>query len=346
MNAGPAERSLMKRRLIYVVLTALVLIGGGTLGWYYLANQLHSQVNNEIDRLALQGKQLQCENQEVKGYPFRVGLFCDTVLYESKSEKTLISTGNLRTAAQFYQPGFLVGELDSPTIIKSPNMVDMVLNWKLAKISTRLSLDGFKRLSFEATELVSTGLEGLTKDTQLAEISSLQFHARPAGGEAKSQDLELVLNGKGVRFGALKKNRNPTLRLNIDGVVFKANEALKEGMELSQWAKENGFKMQVHKLEIALESGGSISGSGPLIIGRDGLIDGNLDVAVSDIQKMVDNFTAQNPELGETAKTIQAASLLFSQGSKDGNIRMKIQIRKGVATMGFIPLGIIPPLFQ
>ncbi len=345
MSASQDERSLIKRRLVYAILTVFVLIGGATLGWYYLANQLHLQVNNEVDRLALQGKQLQCENQQVKGYPFRVGLFCDAVLYESKADKTLISTGNLRTAAQFYQPGFMVGELDGPTVLKTPGMVDMVLNWKLAKISTRLSLDGFKRLSFEATDFISTGLEGLTKDTPLAKVSSLQFHARPGGGETSSQDLELVLNGKGVRFGNLSESRNPTFRINIDGVLFMLNQAIKEGQGFSQWTKDNGLKLQIHKLEIALESGGSVIGSGPLVVGRDGLIDGNLDIAVVDIQKMVDNFTAQNPELGEMAKTIQAASLLFSQGAKDGKILMKIQIRKGIATMGFIPLGVIPALF-
>ena len=71
MNNANAERKLIRRRIVYIALTAMVLLGGGTLGWQYLANQISKWADDQIVVLAGQGKIVECFNQTVRGYPFR-----------------------------------------------------------------------------------------------------------------------------------------------------------------------------------------------------------------------------------------------------------------------------------
>ncbi|MCF6322282.1 MAG: DUF2125 domain-containing protein [Rhizobiaceae bacterium] len=345
MKNPPSEKRLMRSRIVIIVLTLFVLIGGGTVGWYYLAGQVDGRMNEQVDRLAAQGKTLECANQQVKGYPFRVGLFCDQLFYEDKSSDFLFKAGELRTAAQFYQPGFIVGELDSPALLQTPGLVDLKLDWKLARTSTRLSVGGIKRISLQLDEIKAIGASGFLKDQPFADLKSLEIHLRPGGDDTGSADVDAVVKSAGIRFGEALRERLPPLSFNIDTVVSQLNTAIKNGEDLGKWARSNGVDVQVRNLEIGLENGGNLKASGPLRVGRDGLVNGDLAVEVNDIGAIVESFTALNPQLGETAKTIQTASMLFAQGSKDGKIRIKIQIRGGIMTMGFFPLGYIPRLF-
>lgn len=335
----------MTRRIIIIVVTAVVLIGGGSYGWQYLANQITARVNQQVDRLASQGKNLECANQRVEGYPFRVGLFCDDITYDDKSGKVFFKAGEVRSAAQFYQPGFIIGELDGPAELKTPGLSDLKLNWKLARSSSRIGIDGVKRISLLIDELEISGASGLLKDTPIASLGKLELHVRPAGDDTNSSDVEAAINGSGVRFINASKERLSPLDIKLDGVIPGINRAIRQGKDLGRWLRINGLRIQVHKFEISTDNGAKLTASGPLKIARDGLLEGRLDVEVEGFQKLVENFTAQNPQLGETAQSIKTAALIFTDGNSDGIVRMKIQIARGAITMGFFPLGYIPKLW-
>lgn len=345
MNIASPEKKLMRRRVFLMILTIVVLIVGATFGWYYLANQVHVRVDAQVERLAGQGKTLNCENKQVKGYPFRVGLFCEKISYESPAEKIALSAGELRSAAQFYQPGFVVGELDGPAQLKMPGIGDLDLNWKLARSSSNISLGGLKRVSVTVEDFKAKGASGIMDGKLIADLASLELHIRPGGGDAASADIEVALDGKTMRLGGANADKIPAFDLDIDGVAFGLNPVVKSGQNVENWVKSNGLTLQVRQFVLALENGGQLKASGPIQVNTEGLIDGKLDLEISELQTVVENITQQMPELGDTAKTIQAATAIFSQGSKDGKVRFKIQIRRGVMTMGFIPLGVLPPLF-
>ena len=147
MSKASPEKNLMKRRVVYMILTIGVLIGGGYFGWNYLAKQITTRVNTQISELAAQGKTLDCDNQRVEGFPFRVGLFCDEITYRDDAGEIFFKGGEVRSAAQFYQPGFVIGEMDGPALLKTPSWIDVNLNWKLARSSSRFKLEGLKRVS-------------------------------------------------------------------------------------------------------------------------------------------------------------------------------------------------------
>ena len=46
--------------------------------WFYLADLADIKVRQQIALSAQDGIDLNCSNQTIKGFPFRIGLFCDS----------------------------------------------------------------------------------------------------------------------------------------------------------------------------------------------------------------------------------------------------------------------------
>jgi len=335
----------MWRRLVYLVLTIVVLIAGSVFGWDFLADKLESGLNRQIKKLAIQGKTLKCDNQRIEGFPFRVGLFCDEILFEQPAKKILFKAGEVRSAAQFYQPGFLVAEIDGPAQLSLPKTGGIDLQWTLAQTSSRVSLAGVKRVSLNLENLVATKTEDNSQTLPNVHLSSLGLHIRAAGDDTMSADAEVAIDLKNIQINNWPERLLPTADFNADGVISGLNETLKKGRDIEKWIRENGLKAQVHKLEFALADGGVLSASGPISVNQRGLVTGKLDIKVVGIDNFVSLFADHVPDLGENAEIIKTASRLFSQGTKDQALPIQLNIRDSIVSAGFIQLGVMPPLF-
>jgi hypothetical protein len=345
MNQSPNKNNLMGRRLLYVFLTLVVLIAGSVFGWDYLAEKLESGLNKHVKKLAIQGKTLKCDNQRIEGFPFRVGLFCDEIFFEEPSKGIMFKAGKVRSAAQFYQPGFMVGEVDSPAQLSLPNTGVIDLQWKLAQTSSRISLAGVRRVSLNLENLVARKTNNNPQRIPDVYLSSLGLHIRAAGDDIASADAEIAIDLKSIQIKNLPEQLFPTTHFSADGVISGINQTLKKGEDIEKWIREKGLKIQLHKLEFALADGGTFSASGPVRVNQSGLVSGKLDVKVVGIDNFVRILANHIPKLDENAKLIQAASMLFSQGAKNKTLRLQLDIRNGNISAGFIQLGVIPPLF-
>ncbi len=345
MNKLVDEKKLIRRRIIYVVLTFIVLVAGGTLGWKFLASELETRLHDRIEHLAKQGKVFQCSDQRVEGFPFRVGLFCDDIVFEDTARKIILKAGKFRSAAQFYQPGFIVGELDSPAELKLAQLGGFDLRWKLARSSTRLSLGGIRSISVNLEDFSAGKLENNPQNLPDIKLSLLELHLRAEGNDPASADIEVAIELRDIRVENFSNGSFPVMNVIADGIVTDLNQALNSGRDLIDWARENGLKLQMRKLEFGLESGGSLLASGPVLIDSDGLVSGKLSVEVTGFEDLVRNFSSQNSQLGKYAELLQNASAIFAQGAENKKIRLPIQISRGNVSAGFIPLGIIPPLY-
>ena len=345
MNKSPNKNNLMRRRLLYVFLTLVVLIAGSVFGWDYLAEKLESGLNKQVKKLAIQGKTLKCDNQRIEGFPFRVGLFCDEIFFEEPSKGIMFKAGKVRSAAQFYQPGFMIGEVDSPAQLSLPNTGGIDLQWKLAQTSSRISLAGVRRVSLNLENLVARKTNNNPQRIPDVYLSSLGLHIRAAGDDIASADAEVAIDLKSIQIKNLSEQLFPTTHFSADGVISGMNQTLKKGEDIEKWIREKGLKIQLHKLEFALADGGTFSASGPVRVNQSGLVSGKLDVKVVGIDNFVRILANHIPKLDENAKLIQAASMLFSQGAKNKTLRLQLDIRNGNISAGFIQLGVIPPLF-
>src|SRR5690606_33845423 len=124
------------------------------------------------------GNRIACENSEVRGFPFRLGLHCDSVLFESAQEGISFAAGAFRSAAQVYQPNFLIGELDGEARLHVSGFAALNLEWERMRASVRLARPLPERISIESHALKAFSEAGATS---LFNASMSEIHMRPNG---------------------------------------------------------------------------------------------------------------------------------------------------------------------
>src|SRR5690606_39083805 len=125
------------RRFFWLAVFIVVLFGGYSAGWYYIADRVLSSTKAAIAEASQDGVTAECANPSMHGYPFRIGVYCDRVAYENSSERMAFSAGSLRTAGQIYDPARIVAELDGPARLALPDSQQIDLSWDAMRASVR-----------------------------------------------------------------------------------------------------------------------------------------------------------------------------------------------------------------
>ncbi len=115
------------------------LFGGYSAGWFYVANRVKKEAEASIASLNRDGVTAECANLDVRGFPFRLGVFCDSVGYGDPGRNIVITAGSLRSAAQVYQPWRVVTELDGPLRTAVSDLPPLWLDWDKLRASVRIA---------------------------------------------------------------------------------------------------------------------------------------------------------------------------------------------------------------
>lgn len=107
----------------------------------------------------------ECGDIAFKGYPFRIGLFCSKVTVDDKENGVSASFGELRSAAQVYNPGHIVWELDSPAEIRSAHGLTISAAWQNMQSSIVTKLNGIDRSSLVIDGLKAQAVSSVTGQT-------------------------------------------------------------------------------------------------------------------------------------------------------------------------------------
>ena len=79
MTDAPEKPYRGNRRFLWLAIGVIVVIAAYTAGWFYIGGQLEAQTLARIERLKASGRIAACDKPEARGFPFRMGLFCDRV---------------------------------------------------------------------------------------------------------------------------------------------------------------------------------------------------------------------------------------------------------------------------
>ena len=79
MPSSDATTPNYSRRIILLAVFIVVLFGGYSLGWFYVADRVREKIDTIVANLDKAGIAVDCANAEVRGYPFRIGVFCDAL---------------------------------------------------------------------------------------------------------------------------------------------------------------------------------------------------------------------------------------------------------------------------
>jgi hypothetical protein len=334
----PAPVPNFGRRIKWLGVFALALAVAWTAAWFWLAGLGETKVDAALAKVNAQGRPVACDNRSIKGYPFRFGLFCDSVRVEDPTRGIRISASALRTAAQVYNPWHLIAELDGPALIDAPGLQPLEIHWSLLHASVRANKPLPDRMSLESKGLdVSIRIEAGAVARAIA--------ADYAAGHMRREDKDVAIAGEAGGLAidpAITPGRTiPLLSASYD-IVLKDGVRIIAARPKDIRAALRGASGEIRNAVIIFADGGEARVKGPVSADAAGLIDGDITVTFKDGDKL---GLALAKALPEAASVIQPAlSAAAMAAGKDREANLTLTIRKGKVSAGFFPIGKIPPI--
>lgn len=330
MPSSKPRKSRYSRRFALLVLLVAAAVAGYTVFWFQAARTLETEAVSLVKELNRNGVRANCEEAEARGYPFRIGLFCRSVFYEDVRDGISVNAGAFRSAAQFYQPRRVIGELDGPARITLPLIEPLQARWEILRASTHIATPLPERVSAEARRVVLAYDDD--EATPLAEIASAEFHARQNGA-----NLDIA-----ARFEALDMSTALAGGAELPLFDGEADATIDDGVASLADGRSDlrGTAGTIRLLRISADgSDAMIALSGPVSVRENGLIDAELKVTIRNVPAVSAILAEAFPEARHEIGT--AAGALSSLGD---TAELPVRITGGRVSLGFIPLGRIPPL--
>ena len=326
MTSSQNGRSPYGRRIVWLGVFVVLLAAGYTAAWFYAASRFEEAAQRAIADLNRDDISAECANPTARGFPFRLGLFCDSVALSDAARGASLKAGSFRSAAQIYNPWHIVGELDGPAHVEAPGLGAVDLKWDLLHASTRLAEPLPDRSSVEA-RAISASRSG----APLFAADNMQAHMRPNGA-----DLDLAFS-----FDALALDKGVVDGRDIPALSGTGDVTVKDGVALvADGAKGlRGRSASIRALTLATAPDSGFTLTGDIAVDSDGLVDAKLQLAIKNLAALVKFAEQAFPEARNNIGNASSALMLLGQ-----NPKMPLKIVKGRATLGFIPLGRIPPL--
>ncbi len=326
-----------------IVLIALIF-GGWSYGWYAVAATVERRVDEGIATAWRQGREIACEDRRIVGFPFRVGLFCDALSVAIPAESFLARLGALRSAAQFYNPGHVLAEIDGPANIEIAGQAPYALNWDGLRFSINAGLDGLKRVSLEA-KAVSLADGWATAPTPLIEVGAGEIHFRRSTDAGSAGAIDLAWSLGDVQIAVPRPARvlalSSTADVRLDGLA----EELRPGFDALRHLRQNGLKGEVRSIRLAPTGGGTMEISGPFDIASDGLLTATAKIEVTELRQLLDFAARALPRERERIEQIAQMLEDATDGSAGKTRTMTLDIQRGRVSAGLLSLGEIVPLF-
>ena len=313
------------RRIVWLAIFVVVLVGGYSVGWYYLAEGVLARTKETIARMNRDDVSVECANPVVRGFPIRLGVFCDNVAYANATDAIGVTAGNLRTAGQIYDPWRFVAELDGPATVATPRLGSLNLAWDSLRASVRWAEPLPERISMEGGNLSASTPAGAA----LATVGSFEAHMRPNG-----RDLDLASTFQDVTIDpALVEGRSlPTLSGEYDITI---NDGV--GLRGIQPQDLRGRSGIIRNASLDIGSRGGFTVDGTFSIRDDGLLGANLTLKVRDPQGLSTALSEAFPEKRREIRNV--ASALSFMGSDP---TLPLVIDRGEAKLAFFKLGDVP----
>ena len=315
------------RRILWLAAFVVVLFGGYSAGWFYLADQLVTRTKATISAANRDGVTVECDNPIARGFPFRLGIYCDSVAYANATEAVGLTAGNLRTAGQIYDPMRFIAELDGPATIATPRNGMLNLDWEKLRASVRWARPLPERVSVEGGNVAATTATG----APLATVGAFEAHMRPNG-----QDLDLAST-----FEALALDPSLLDGRKLPVLSGQSDLTIQGGVDLRGIRPEElrGRSGIIRSASLSTGADTGLTVSGPFSIGEDGLIDATLRVTVRDPRGLSAVFAEAFPE-----KRREITSAFSALGFMGNDPTLPLVIERGQAKLAFFKLGDIPPI--
>jgi hypothetical protein len=325
------RRPSYRNRIMWLGIFVIVLFGGYSAGWFYVAGKVEAFARQAITGLNRDGTSADCANLVARGFPFRIGVYCDSVRFEDAPQKVTASAAAFRSLAQVYDPFHIVAELDSPARISAPTGSAFAFDWANLRASARLSMDFPEQADAVVTALTAEASADGSAATRLFSAGSAQAHMLKAGDDLK---LAASFADASIDPRLLKGAELPPLK-------GEADITIKDGVKLVRFGNGSmrGQSGTIRTLAVSSGETAGLSLSGPFSVAADGLVDADLAVTIRDPKALSAVLMKAFPAMADQIRTSFAGLAVMGD-----NPTLPLRITKGRAVLGFIPLGNVPPL--
>ncbi|OBZ95452.1 hypothetical protein ADU59_12905 [Pararhizobium polonicum] len=341
-----AERSGGSRKIRWLAIGIVLFLIVYSGAWFLAASQIETRLSAFLDGKKATGSSAECADMDVRGFPFRIGLFCDKVRLDDTAKGASATFGALRSAAQVYRPGHAIIELDGPAEIRISPGLSVSADWELMHASMQATLSGLDRTSITYDQLAGTAVvpsmdddapDGATHKLAFA-AGHGELHLRQNGADldaAVSIDkLDTKLDGGPSLLPALNASADLT---------FVDRAALMEAGGLVPNALHNS-KGEMRNLTLDFGGGMVTTASGPFSVDDRGLISGEFHVTMKNIEGWRQNLVKAFPDKDDTVMINNIANMLTALADGKNEATVKLNVRDGIAFLAFFPIGELPQL--
>ncbi|MEM5470492.1 DUF2125 domain-containing protein [Hoeflea sp. AS60] len=330
MPSSANASSSISRKFVWLAGAIVAGVLLWTTGWYFFATKIEDHLPATLTELAGPGASAECTNAEVRGYPFRVGLFCDNLSYTNSVEGISAAAGAFRSAAQVYSPQHAVAEIDGPLVVDATGLV-LRADWQLMQASIQAVSDGLDRGSIDArTASINIDGAGLTQRLSL-QADRITAHARRNG-----TDLDIAAYGENLKNGLIAG-------LSTKAFAFEATLSGQSGLLQMPFTPLHGpFDAVLHRVAIEFDEASSLELAGPVQVSADGQISGNLELTISNLQQFSRLASDFNPDIAGLLSRFGPMIAALDTKPGDDATTLPLTIRNNQVSLGFIPLGKLP----
>lgn len=333
-SSSRAAPSKTTRKLTWLAIGVSIAAAVYAGGWLYAAGWVKERLSRRLE--ASQGRMVaySCGDLDVRGFPFRIGVFCDTVGIDDRPSGLSATFGALRSAAQVYRPGHAVIELDGPAQVRVTPDLALFADWSLMHASAVAWTDGLDRASLAYDAL---------KGRFTAPSAGLSVGIAARHGEAHVRRSGEALDVAGSSDGLvldLGDRVLPPLDAAVDLTIADAAGWISAGGPPDD--APYGAKAELRRLSLDLGGGHRAVLSGPLSLGQDGMLSGTLDLDIEGISVWRDRIVEAFPEIADTANRVALAISGLSKGGDRASV--KLALRDGTVYLGVFPIAFVPPL--
>ncbi|MEX0344584.1 MAG: DUF2125 domain-containing protein [Rhizobiaceae bacterium] len=329
--AEQTTRSPSSRRFAWLAAAIVFAIAAYTGGWYYVASLVDQEASKTIASVNGNGIRFNCDNNRVNGFPFRLGLNCDRVVFEHQVEGLVFTAGAFRSAAQVYNPTFLVSELDGNAKLEIRGFPPLTFDWENLRSSVRLASPLPTRLSLEGRKIGATANADRPSIRNLFTAKRIEAHMRP-----NNSALDLAAS-----FADLLIDRSLLEDRILPAISGGLDLAIDEGVRLATTPNKSlrGNSGIIRNAYLSPGDNSVIRASGPFEVDNQGLVNAQIAIKVDGVEKLARIATEAFPESASEIENF-AASLKALGDDQE----LPLHVVKGKISYGFFELGQIPPL--
>lgn len=282
MDQQETDSKPVSRTVLYVIPSLIAVLAIALSAWWMFASrQAAVAMDQWLGRESQAGREWNCADRKIGGYPFRIELECPALTFTAKDGAVAeVKAGRVLAVWQIYQPSLIIVEFDRALAFTFRSGEKRELKTKSLRMS--LHFDGHDLP--DRLALVGEQVEMPTMFSSQA----LELHLLRGGEASEPNDLRLYIETQNTLIEGLKRDDAKPMTIMADaraseGAVLYMHGT---GSVLDRW-REAGGKLHINGVKIT-RGDGDLQMTGTLALDETHRLNGKVDMKANGFSDLLD----------------------------------------------------------